>query len=97
MSPITEDQVVALLDGLAEREKDAIARRAKAIDDGETTATSTGLGAMTARIIRLKTKSDDTVTRLRGGEVIALDAARAQRRRAVSGFFFYTRSDNAPA
>ncbi len=84
MKPITEDQVVALMDGFAAREKEVI--KARTTEVNEKTAESSA----TASILRFARKAD----------VVALDAHRKAPapRRTVSGMFFYINGrSSAPA
>ena len=76
MTPITEDQVVALMDGFAAREKDVIKTRHTEIASGDAAEEQT-----TASILRFARKA----------EVVALNAHRKTTgpRRTVSGMFYY--------
>lgn len=83
MTPITEDQVVALMDGCAKREKTRLKTRQSAATDGKL-----GKGA-SARILRFA----------RSADVVSIETRRDEApKRTVSGMFYYVGGrGNAPA
>ena len=90
MTPVTEDQVQSLLDGLERREKAALRALAASTD-----AMPAAGGRMTARVLRFAraTSQARTVTEApEATEPVALAAERVkrQRRRTSKGFFLYS-------
>lgn len=91
MTPVTEDQVQALLSGLEKREKEAL----RALTEKASDMTQEP-GRMTAKILKLRVQAEASSPQ-EDGSVVALARARKERRRRVTskGFFYYTSEPRA--
>ena len=100
MNPITEDQVVSLMDGLAAREKVALSRLQKATKAHAQALKLETDGSMTARILAFgrneATTSCRTIHRL-ASDVIPFQAVRSENRdrRTVEGVFVFNARSTA--